>query len=294
MKFPAVAVQLILAEFAVGACTHAQLGDPVVASTYLGQTPPGPTAEIFAPGIVNTAENREIEGMFGPDMKRFFLIRRPLGKDANSNALVAIERVNGRWEEEIVVAGVSEPSFAPDGTKIYFKNRYVERATIGWSQLKSLGTPFEDIDIMRLSVSANGTFYFDTYSDELDMPLRYSRLIDGDYEQPKSLGPQFAVGTYNAHPFIAPDESYVIWDSRREGGYGSSDLYISFRNNDGSRGPAINLGSAVNTDAAENYPSVSPDGKLLFFDRRIRSEGEVSVDIYWVDAGFIEALRPKP
>jgi len=35
-------------------------------------------------------------------------------------------------------------------------------------------------------------------------------------------------GKYNAHPFIAPDEAYIIWDGERDSGYGDTDLYISF------------------------------------------------------------------
>ncbi len=110
-------------------------------------------------------------------------------------------------------------------------------------------------------------------------------MIDGKYEQPKSLGPQFAIGRYNAHLFIAPDESYIIFDSRREGGYGTPDLYISYRTTDGSWGPAINLGDKINTPDAENYPSVSPDGKFPFFDKRIedRKNGGRQVDIFWVE-----------
>jgi len=123
--------------------------------------------------------------------------------------------------------------------------------------------------------------------------VRYSRLVDGEYEQPKLLGEQFGVGTYNAHPFVAPDESYIIWDSRREGGYGTSDLYISFRTVEGSWGPAINLGDKINTSDAENYPTVSPDGKFLFFDRRTGTGPDRQVAIYWVDAQIIEDLRPK-
>ena len=145
---------------------------------------------------------------------------------------------------------------------------------------------------MRSAISSNGTIYFDTYTRELDTPLRYSRLVDGKYETPKSLGPQFGIGRYNAHPFIAPDESYIIFDSIRENGYGRSDLYISFWAADVSWGPAINLGDKINTDASEKNPSVSPDGKFLFFDRRIKRRN-ADVTIYWVDAQIIETLRPK-
>ncbi|MDY8136018.1 alpha/beta hydrolase-fold protein [Aquimarina sp. 2201CG5-10] len=263
-------------------------------SLYFGQKTPGTTAEIFAPSIVNTAENREVEGMFAADMKAFYFIKRPLGTESRSNVLTAVEYKNNQWQESVVKRGVSEPSISPDGNTIYFAKEYMERTNTGWSELKSIGEPFENIDIMRLSVSSNGTYYFDTFTPELDTPLRYSRLINGTYEQPKLLGKQFAIGKYNAHPFIAPDESYIIWDSRREAGYGSSDLYISFRADDGSWGPAINMGDTINTSDAENYPSVSPDGKYLFFDRRKKSEkNEPIVDIYWVSMEVIQALKPQ-
>ncbi len=263
-------------------------------SLYFGQKTPGTTAEIFAPDIINTAENREVEGMFTADMKAFYFIKRPLGTESKSNVLTAVEYKNNQWQESVIKQGVSEPSISPDGNTIYFAKEYMERTNSGWSELKSLGEPFKNIDIMRLSAASNGTYYFDTFTPKLDAPLRYSRLIDGNYEQPKSLGPQFAIGTYNAHPFIAPDESYIIWDSRREGGYGSSDLYISFRADDGSWGGAINMGDTINTSDAENYPSVSPDGKYLFFDRRQKStNNDPPVDIYWVSMQIIERLRPQ-
>jgi len=38
--------------------------------------------------------------------------------------------------------------------------------------------------------------------------------------------------------FIAADESYLILDSEREGDYGESNLFISFRQEDGSWGAA--------------------------------------------------------
>ncbi len=259
---------------------------------YLGQTPPNSTAEIFAPGMVNTDENREIEGVPGADMKTFYFVKRPVEKESEFNVLAAFEYKDNEWQESVVFKGESEPSMSPDGHKIYFAKNYIERTREGWSELKSLGAPFEDIAIMRLSAASSGAYYFDTFTPELDMPLRYSRLIDGKYEEPKLLGEQFSIGRYNAHPYIAPDESYIIWDSRREGGFGSSDLYISFRVIDGSWGSAINMGDKINTINKENYPSVSADGKYLFFDKRA-AENNDDVDIYWVDAQIIESLRPE-
>lgn len=82
----------------------------------------------------------------------------------------------------------------------------------------------------------------------------------------------------------------MIWDGQREIRYGGADLYISFRQIDGSWGAAINLGDKINTEFSEAYGSVSSDGKYLFFHRAF---GDDTGDIFWVDAQVIEDLRSK-
>ncbi len=119
-----------------------------------------------------------------------------------------------------------------------------------------------------------------------------SQLINGKREEPKPLNKEINAGKWTAHPFIAPDESYLIWDSERDGGYGGTDLYISYRQKDGSWGPAINMGDKVNSDKADFYASVTPDGKYILFNRTV-SKKPLNIDIYWVDAQIIETLRPK-
>lgn len=159
-----------------------------------------------------------------------------------------------------------------------------KRDSSGWSAVKPLGAPFDKFPVMRLTAASNGTYYFDEASK--DGPFRYSRLVDGKYEEPNTL--KLDVGIWNAHPFIAPDESYIIWDDQRESGYGDSDLYISFRQKDSSWGPAINLGDKINTEFEDAYGSISPDGKYFFFHR---SYGGNEADIFWVDAKVIFSLK---
>jgi len=113
-----------------------------------------------------------------------------------------------------------------------------------------------------------------------------SRFINGNYEEPEKLGDAINSDTIEDHPFIAPDERYLLFSSwRRPDGYGEADLYIS-----------------------------SPDGKYFFFNSYKKSEYNpfwekpLSYDealeklddiyngfpnIYWVDAKIIETLRPK-
>ena len=71
MKFKLSSILLSLSVLVTTSVSHAQDATLIPDGPYLGQTPPGSTPEIFAPGIVNTEEFIEIEGMFGADMNTF-------------------------------------------------------------------------------------------------------------------------------------------------------------------------------------------------------------------------------
>ena len=274
----------------ISAC-QLQEEQPVFESPYLGQAPPGSTPERFAPGIVST-EHWEYSGTFAPDLKEFYLLRS--GGKYETSSFVVFRYEDGTWRESVVSRRVGQPFISPDGRTIHLGRRYKEWTEAGWSEVKELEAPFKDLPIMRLTASANGTYYFDTFNrDELDFPIRYSRLVDGKYEDPQPLSDAINTGTYLNHPFIAPDESYLLWDAKRDDGYGDSDIYISFRQADGSWGTAISLGDEINTDAWEASASVTPDGKYLFFNRNMGSDEYEDVDIFWVDAQIIEDLRAE-
>ncbi len=51
-------------------------------------------------------------------------------------------------------------------------------------------------------------------------------------------------------------------------GYGREDIFYSVREKNGWSKPT-NIGSTINTDGYEGFPSVSPDGKRLYFTREI-------------------------
>ena len=255
--------------------------------TYLGQKPPGLVPELFAPDMINT-EYREAEAAFTPDLKEFYFRRR--GGPYKKNTLVVVQYIDNKWIESDVPLRAGEPVISPDGKKLYLGKKYRERINTGWSEVKSLGPMFDnkEFGIMRFSESAKGTYVFDDYTIDV---IRMSKLKDDKREEPTLLGKNINIGKWTAHPFIAADDSYLIWDSEREGGYGKSDLYISFKQKDGSWGTAINLGAEINTaEASEAYGSVTPDGKYFFFHR---TYGGDTGDIYWVDAQFIENLRPN-
>ena len=254
----------------------------------MGQTPPGLVAEPFAPGIISK-DGWELEGVFAPGMDEFYFTTR--GGEYTRPTVFGFRQEANVWTKYIEFTRDGEVSFSPDGQRMHMAEGYKDRVGDSWSERRSHGPMFEreDWGIMRLTSSTQGTFVFDDYKSG-DV-IRMSVLKDGERQEPEIMGPAVNSGEWTAHPFIAPDESYLIWDSEREGGFGESDLYISFRQDDGSWGPAINMGEAVNSDKWDAFASVTPDGKYILFNRGVDPDND-NVDIYWVDASIIETLRP--
>ncbi len=285
---------LLAVSAALSVSTQAQGELPVLNGPYLGQEPPGLTAEPFGLGVIST-EGYEYNGVFAPSMDAFYFIRGVEG--SRDQVLIVYKQVGDQWIGEVMSPRLGQHTFSPDGKTMHLGRRYLERTSEGWSDRKELGLPFSERFIMRLTSSANGTYYFDTYDESNEsFPIRYSRVVDGVREAPQPLSEAINTGTFMSHPFIAPDESYLIWDAIRDDGFGDSDLYISYRQNDGSWTEAINLGDQINSDGWDGAGYVTPDGKYLFFNRTVSpgvDDGLPNVDLFWVDAQFIEALRPK-
>lgn len=254
---------------------------------YFGLKPPGLTPEIFAPDIVST-NNLEIEGVFSSNMDEFYFTRQIKGEVPKTHA---IRYESGKWVKFMEEPRTGEIFISTDNKTMYLGNKYRKRTPSGWSEEKSLGSPYEQIPIMRLTSSSLSTYVF----DERDTigTIRISRIIDSVREKPRVMSEVFNEGKYTGHPFIAPDESYLIWDSDRKNGYGDSDLYISFRQEDGSWGTAINMGKEINSDMADAFGSITPDGKYFFFHRvKLGEEFEESyANIFWVDAEVVKNLR---
>ena len=291
MKFSSFVVLLLLSVVSMNSRSDDRAQISEVSGAYLGQKAPGSIAVPFAPNIITTSRF-EVTGVFSNDLNEFYFIR---GDHENKKQeFVVYKNENNQWQETVISARAGTPLMSPDGKTMHLGRRFKVRTKTGWSEIKSLESPVKDVPIMRLSSSQKGTYFFDEFKKDFTGDIRYSRLIDGKHETPKLLSKNINSGK-SFHPFIAPDESFLIFDSTREGGYGDSDLYISYRNKDGSWGDPINLGDKINTDSWEGVASLTPDGKYLFFNRRISpGEGDAlpNVDIFWVDAKFIEALRP--
>lgn len=159
------------------------------------------------------------------------------------------------------------------------------------------------------SVAASGNLYFNGRVGSANSAICVSRFENGRYHSPEELGPAVNSEAAEHHPFIAPDESYILFDSQREeDSFGNSDIFISRRQNDGTWSEAKNLGPKVNSSYMEMSSFVSADGNYLFFsssrpiadllpvgpldfeeiNRRLNGPGNGLQDIYWVSTKAIQ------
>jgi Tol biopolymer transport system component len=114
------------------------------------------------------------------------------------------------------------------------------------------------------------------------------KYTDGKYSQPEFLNDQINIPGYiNWTPFIAPDESYLIFSRHISNG----DLFITFHDTlTGIWTKPVDMGNKINTPGQERFPSISPDGKYLFFTR---SDGNNKHDIYWVSTKVIDDIKKE-
>ncbi|MBN1272895.1 MAG: MBL fold metallo-hydrolase [Candidatus Aminicenantes bacterium] len=263
---------------------------------YLGQKPPGLKMEKFAPGIVSTKGGHEFSCTFSADGKEFYFNR-------GMTIMVC------RWEKEGWTApepasfnGVfrnHEPHITADNQTLFFgsmrpnperpdmENPYgiwkMERTGKDWGKPSYVGYG------MYVTTTQDGIIYItdNDYKDWKKFGIARTKLVNGrfgPFERQKGGVASPAPGRMaGSHPCIAPDESFIIFDSYTiDPPFRQAQLFICFREEDGSWGKAANISRMLGTEG-NIAASLSPDGKYLFF--------EAESDIYWVSTEIIDKLK---
>lgn len=126
---------------------------------------------------------------------------------------------------------------------------------------------------VALSPDGNTLFSFVSNNDEGDLFI--SKLNGTEWSKPERLNKNINTDAWEGSCSISSDGRHLYFASERPGGLGGRDLYVSDMVN-GDWGPAVNLGSAINTQYDEDAPFIHPDGITLFFS----SEGHKSIGGY--------------
>jgi hypothetical protein len=195
------------------------------------------------------------------------------GTPTNLGATVNSSRLDG------------EPSILADGLSLYFVSLrpggyeagdiwVTMRATVSdpWGEPENLGPAVNSSAWDgEPSISSDGlSLYFGSQRSGgyggADIWVTTRATVSDPWGQAVNLGPTINTPFDDVDVCISVDGLSLYIDSFREGGYGSTDIWVSKRETlSDPWGEPVNLGPTVNTSESESAPSISADGLVLFF-----------------------------
>lgn len=262
---------------------------PILTGPYLGQERPGKKPRIFAQGIISLKKSNESVICFANANNQHWCLFTRFSNEIPDFTAFETKLVNGMWNEPTVSKlfvneGCYLPCFNYEGTKVFYipaKSISQYPPEIWCSDLGNGLKPQFICRGMYPSVSKDGTLYYDYDGCIVKRKCEGNAYGEMEYVQ-ESI---FLQG--DAHPCIAWDESYLIFDSGERSGVEDNDMFISFRLDDNKWTKPINLGRYLNMSNS-GLAKISPDGKYIFFHS---SSNNGNTDFYWVDASIIEDIR---
>lgn len=276
---------------------------------------------VFSPGVISD-EKWQWRLTFTPDGRTAYFSESDGFFPGTRQASIYVSHLRGNTWSAPELAPFSgthtdmDPFVTPDGNRLYFSSIrpdvkgapkpdldlwMVEKRGAGWSEPVKLGPEVNsDADELYASASSDGTIYF------ASGPLAPAPGKHWDIYRATRRGAGFApreplgagvntqpsasdatpVAAWEFNPEISADGTLLVFASLRPGGLGAGDLYAS-RFADGAWTAAVNLGAPVNSAADEYHPTLSRDGRQLYFVRRPGTHGEFFV----VSTAVIPALK---
>jgi hypothetical protein len=255
---------------------------------------------IFYTELVGDRWSEPVVAPFAADPE-YFAFEPALGPDGQSVYFLSTRPARGQEPR---------PGWANQG--IFFSRRTAG----GWSEPEPATVTSTDNEYFP-SLTRDGTLYYTRSPTGTFEAAIWRARPDGEggFSAPERLPDEVncAEASYNA--FIAPDESYlIVCIQGHPENIGGADYWVCFRSPDDVWSEAVNLGPKLNgPDENAGSAFVTADGAYLFFSstraddsvnfpggeltwRRFQETaarpGNGNLDIYWVEAGLIEELRP--
>ncbi len=142
-----------------------------------------------------------------------------------------------------------------------------------WRSALNLGPPINTMwNEGALTISPDGRYLFFAGCQRPggygSCDLYWSKRAGDQWSEPENLGPEVNSAAWESQPSFSSDGSTLYFASTRKGGKGSSDIWRTSLNPDGTWTIPINLGDSVNTPLEEQTPFIHPDNQNLYFASR--------------------------
>ena len=267
---------------------------------YMNQKPPSTEPKVFASGFISLSNEYEFGSVFNKKVTEFYYGVSVKGK----GEIRYTQLVGDNWTPPKTLFahehyGYNDPFLSPEEDRLYFISTqplngkgepkdydiwYAQRQGDSWSRPINAGPNINTKwDEYYSSFTKQGTLYFSSNKNDNNFDVYSAEFKAGGFQKTKRLGAAVNTENYEADVFIAPDASYIIFCAIRPEGLGQGDLYISFKEDDGSWTTSKNMGEAINTKGHELCPFVSHDGQYFFYTS--------NQDIYWVSTKIFEGYR---
>lgn len=266
----------------------------------------GAEPRLVAPGVASTSRHENFPAIDPVDGSLWFSVYD--GEAFNRQTLVRAPRRGSGWGAPAPVIfaaddrwGARAPRFSADGRTLYFTSNRprsvgdtrtdmniwtAERTAGGWSAPVALPAPVnaDEPDIHAAS-GPGGDLYLASRrpgtlgrSDIFRIPRRGQGWGAAEH-----LAPPVNDAQSQSDLWVSPDGSWMILVvTDHPLGLGGDDLFI-VRSRDGAWSAPEHLPAPINSPGYEYGPSMSPDGRTLFFN----SDRGGSADIYQVPAAAL-------
>jgi hypothetical protein len=274
---------------------------------YFGQTPPGNSAELFAPDIISLDDRNESMITFSPDGKECYYTEHH--KAWKWCKVMQSVYSDTSWSASVKATFSNDysmsPSISSDGKHLFFAT-YRDSSMNVYQCLPTTDGVWSEPAKLNNEINSSSAEYSCHPSNLGSMFVCSWRIgavggcdgwrienINGQYQKAENLG---NINSIVGDCIWAPglDEKFLIFQSRRpiegsKGGFFETDLFITFAMPDGQWSQPQNLGPQINSSATDGFAWISHDNKYLFFS----SDRRGTYDIYWVGLDSILNNTPK-
>lgn len=174
--------------------------------------------------------------------------------------------------EDFLVFNSRRPDQAvlkPNGD--YTSNVYISKEKDGkWQKAENIGDVINtdgEEEVVGLCADGNPILYrFENAKSQGD--IFTGPIFENQFLEPYKLNMNINSPATENGASISPDGKVLYFASNRAGGLGGFDIYRTQSLPNGEWGEPYNLGPNVNTAADEDFPTISFDGKVLYFSSK--------------------------